>query len=260
MLSERRWSRLAHRLDDVEARFKASAEVGTSEDVTVVQTGFTLIADVQGRAPSVPQPILRAARTAINDDHDYNTAEVLARLRPTPVVLAPAVTNVERTASAALSSIRAADSTESAPTPSDLLLPLGDNDEQAQPPASAPTARQSREASSPSLSAQPAPAQGMSTLLSHHRSEQDSLTDELASMASRLKANSLAFADMLSKDRDLMDSAEKKLEGNLDGMTRERERLKGYTKKGGVTTWFVIGSVVAVLLAWLFMFGLMRIA
>ena len=100
----------------------------------------------------------------------------------------------------------------------------------------------------------------MSTLLSHHRSEQDSLTEELASMASRLKANSLHFADMLSKDRELMDSAEKKLEGNLDGMTRERERLKGYSKKGGVTTWFVIGSVVAVLLAWLFMFGLMRIA
>jgi hypothetical protein len=101
--------------------------------------------------------------------------------------------------------------------------------------------------------------QSLSNLLSHHRSEQESLTEELASMAERLKMNSLEFSHLLEKDKDLLQNAEEKLEGNLGGMIKERDRLKEYKKKGGVTTWFVIGAVLAVMGAWLFMFALMRI-
>lgn len=99
----------------------------------------------------------------------------------------------------------------------------------------------------------------MSTLLSHHRSEQDSLSSELAQMASALKANSLAFSTLLEKDKQLLGAAEEKLEGNLVGMTGTRERLKGYSKKGGVGLWFTIGATAAVAIAWFFMFALMRV-
>lgn len=108
---------------------------------------------------------------------------------------------------------------------------------------------------------QPSPSttQSLSTLLSHHRSEQDTLSEELAQMASRLKHNSVAFSDMLASDKALLETAEEKLEGNLGGMSKQRDRLKGYSKKGGVTTWFVIGAVAAVSLAWFLMFAMMRV-
>lgn len=105
----------------------------------------------------------------------------------------------------------------------------------------------------------PSDTQSLSNLLSHHRSEQESLTEELATMASRLKMNSLEFSQLLEKDKGLLEKADEQLDGNLTGMIKERDRLKDYKKKGGVTTWFVIGSVLAVLFAWLFMFALMRI-
>lgn len=78
-------------------------------------------------------------------------------------------------------------------------------------------------------------------------------------MASRLKMNSLEFSQLLEKDKGLLENAEQQLDGNLTGMIKERDRLKAYKKTGGVTTWFVIGAVLVVLLAWLFMFALMRI-
>lgn len=64
---------------------------------------------------------------------------------------------------------------------------------------------------------------------------------------------------MLASDKTLLETAEEKLEGNLGGMTKQRDRLKGYSKKGGVTTWFVIGAVAAVSLAWFLMFAMMRV-
>lgn len=105
----------------------------------------------------------------------------------------------------------------------------------------------------------PSDTQSLSNLLSHHRSEQESLTEELANMASRLKMNSLEFSQLLEKDKALLEKADEQLDGSLSGMIKERDRLKAYKKTGGVTTWFVIGSVLAVLFAWLFMFALMRI-
>lgn len=100
----------------------------------------------------------------------------------------------------------------------------------------------------------------ISTLLSHHRSEQDALTDELLQMSSRLKENSLAFSSLLSEDRTALENAEKKLETNYGGMVKQRERLKGYTKQARTSTWFVIVAVAGVATAWFLLFALMRIA
>ena len=154
----------------------------------------------------------------------------------------------------------------------DDLLPIKEEEEEEEeercvsnnnrPSEYAPTPR--RIDPSSGLRSIPAPevpgTQTATTLLSHHRSEQEQLTNELAEMASRLKDNSLAFASLLENDKVAMESAEGKLERNLGGMTKQRERLKGYTKKGGVTMWFTIGAVLAVTSAWFVMFGLMRIA
>lgn len=79
-------------------------------------------------------------------------------------------------------------------------------------------------------------------------------------MANRLKQNSLQFSGLLQTDKNLLENAELKLEKNLTNMQGQQTKLKGYTKKGGVTFWFTIGAVISVALAWFFMFALMRIA
>lgn len=79
-------------------------------------------------------------------------------------------------------------------------------------------------------------------------------------MAHRLKENSLQFSNLLQTDKALMENAEEKLEKNLTGMMGQQSRLKGYSKKAGVSFWFTIGAIIAVTLAWFFMFGLMRVA
>ena len=98
-----------------------------------------------------------------------------------------------------------------------------------------------------------------SSVMSHHRAEQDAITDELLQMSSLLKQNSVTFSDMLLEDRKAMETAEQKLDTNHDGMVKQRVRLKDYTKKAGVSTWFVIIAVSGVAAAWFMMFGIMRI-
>lgn len=94
----------------------------------------------------------------------------------------------------------------------------------------------------------------ISSLLSHHREVQDSLTEDLASMARQLKLNTLHFSSSLEKDKELLETADGNLGGNYDVMQKERGRLGAYSKKGGWTTCYVIMSVGAVAAAWMFMF------
>lgn len=97
------------------------------------------------------------------------------------------------------------------------------------------------------------------TLLTHHKATQEDLTTSLSSMAHQLKLNSLHFSDLLAKDREVMEGAQGKLEGNLESMTKERGRLGGYARKSGGTTCWTIGVVAMVAMAWFFMFLLIRI-
>ena len=96
----------------------------------------------------------------------------------------------------------------------------------------------------------------LSNLLQHHREMQDTLGDDLASMARQLKLNTLHFQSSLAADRSVMEDAEVKIGGNLVGMQGQSGRLGAYRKKGGTTTCFVILAVLGVSLAWMTMFAL----
>lgn len=96
----------------------------------------------------------------------------------------------------------------------------------------------------------------ISSLLSHHREVQETLTEDLASMARQLKLNTLQFSASLENDKTLLEEADGNLGGNYDQMQKERNRLGAYSKKGGWTTCYVVMSVGAVAAAWMCEFQL----
>lgn len=77
-------------------------------------------------------------------------------------------------------------------------------------------------------------------------------------MATQLKRNALHFSESLAKDQAVVEDAQVKLEGNYDVMKKERLRVRDLRGKTGGTTCLVIMSVVAVLVAFLFMVLLIR--
>lgn len=77
-------------------------------------------------------------------------------------------------------------------------------------------------------------------------------------MATQLKRNAVHFSESLAKDQAVVDDAQLKLEGNYDVMQRERLRVRDLRGKTGSTTCFVVMSVVAVLVAFIFMVLLIR--
>lgn len=155
-------------------------------------------------------------------------------LAPPPAPLSPAVVD-ERDPSA---------EPAAPPTEAAALLPLLPDE-----PAPTPALPRPRRASS----SKPA---DLSNLLQHHREMQDSLGDDLATMARQLKLNTLHFQSSLAADRLVMDEAEQRVGSNLVGMQGQSGRLGAYRKKGGTTTCFVILAVMGVSVAWFFMFAL----
>ncbi|KAL8276724.1 hypothetical protein RQP46_010903 [Phenoliferia psychrophenolica] len=103
------------------------------------------------------------------------------------------------------------------------------------------------------------PTTSSSTLLEHHASLQSSLLGSLTSMSSQLKENSKVFADSLEKDKEVVESAQGKLDGNLTRMKKEGGRLGGYGKKSGGMVWITIGLVGAVAAIWVGMFLLIKV-
>jgi hypothetical protein len=97
------------------------------------------------------------------------------------------------------------------------------------------------------------------TELQSERSIQDSLSGELLRMAGILKANSMAFADALERDRKILEEAGEKLQGNLTLMTRTRGRLGEYSQKARGMGWLTLGSVAVVCMSWVVMFILIRL-
>lgn len=88
---------------------------------------------------------------------------------------------------------------------------------------------------------------------------QEELSLQLSQMAAQLKRNALHFADSLDKDKNVIESAQEKLESNLGGMKGERTRLRDHSGKSSHTTWMVVGSLLTVVLAWVFMFFIIRL-
>ncbi|KAF8578030.1 hypothetical protein K439DRAFT_1363316 [Ramaria rubella] len=98
-----------------------------------------------------------------------------------------------------------------------------------------------------------------SSLLSASLQTHEELSNELARMATQLKRNTQFFSESLDKDKTLVQSAAEVLEKNYDSMTKERVRLKDHRGKSFGTTWMVFGSLLAVSIAWIFMFFIIRL-
>lgn len=96
------------------------------------------------------------------------------------------------------------------------------------------------------------------SLLSSSLKAHDDLSDELARMATQLRRNAEHFSAILEKDKGLVVSAEDALSKNAESMTRERDRLKKHSSKSFGTTWFTIGAILVVCLAFVWMVIIMR--
>jgi SNARE protein 1 len=86
----------------------------------------------------------------------------------------------------------------------------------------------------------------------------EELSNQLAQMATQLKRNAQHFSDSLVKDKAVVEEVQEKLEGNYTVMLKERLRLRDFRGKSGSTTWLVVGVIVAVLLMFVMMVGVIR--
>ncbi|GAA5824344.1 hypothetical protein JCM11251_000383 [Rhodosporidiobolus azoricus] len=109
------------------------------------------------------------------------------------------------------------------------------------------------------LPASSGPGEGSADLLSHHHALQSSLLTDLTSLSGALKANTVAFSENLDKDREVMERAQKGLEGNSGKMGEGQKRLEKVRGRTRGTTCWTVGAVVAVVIAWVLMFGLLRL-
>jgi uncharacterized protein (DUF342 family) len=99
-----------------------------------------------------------------------------------------------------------------------------------------------------------------SDLLSHHHSLQSTLLDSLTDLSSALKTSTVQFSTNLAKDKEVLERAQNKLEGNSESMEKNQGRLKTVRGKTRGTTCWTVGAVVVVVVMWIMMFGLMRVA
>jgi hypothetical protein len=76
-------------------------------------------------------------------------------------------------------------------------------------------------------------------------------------MTTQLKRNAMHFFESLAKDQAVVEDAQEKIEGNYDVMKKERLRVGDLRGKTG-STCLVVMSVVAVLIAFVFMVLLIR--
>lgn len=93
-----------------------------------------------------------------------------------------------------------------------------------------------------------------------HKALQEELSNQLAVMSAQLKRNALHFASNLEKDKAAVEEAQSKIEGNLTFMEVQRARLKNFAGKSGGTTWLTLGIVLFVILVFVVMIGVIRLA
>lgn len=83
--------------------------------------------------------------------------------------------------------------------------------------------------------------------------------DQVAHMATQLKRNTLHFSEMLRKDQAVVEETKEKLESNFDVMQKERLRLRDHRSKSWGTTWLTVLVVLAVLILFVMMVGIIRL-
>ncbi|KAF9444861.1 hypothetical protein P691DRAFT_735883 [Macrolepiota fuliginosa MF-IS2] len=165
--------------------------------------------------------------------------------------------SLARSPPGALSTLINHTSTTSPPATS-LLSPISSLLPATPTPTSAPSflSRSSTAATSTAIS-----TSASNTLNSRKQTSnalQEELTAQLAQMATQLKLNTLHFSDSLVKDKAVIEETQEKLEDNFGTMLAERFRLRDFRGKSGSTTWMVVGVVVAVLLLFVIMVGVIR--
>ncbi|KDQ21723.1 hypothetical protein BOTBODRAFT_50297 [Botryobasidium botryosum FD-172 SS1] len=133
------------------------------------------------------------------------------------------------------------------PPSESLLLPPGNPSSTLLPPS-----RTSDPTTSTTTPAAP-------TFLTTSLQTQEDLSLQLAQMATQLKRNAIHFSESLSKDKGIVDEAAEKLEANFVRMKEERLRLRDHRAKSGGTTCMVMGAVIAVIIAWILTFLVIRI-
>ncbi|GAA5974842.1 hypothetical protein JCM5350_004468 [Sporobolomyces pararoseus] len=98
-----------------------------------------------------------------------------------------------------------------------------------------------------------------SDLLSHHHALQSSLLSDLTSLSTALKTSTQTFSQNLEKDKEVMQEAEKRLEGNELKMKVQQERMKGLRGKTRGTTCWTLGILVIVAGMWITVFLLIKV-
>ncbi|KAJ1804054.1 hypothetical protein LPJ56_005711 [Coemansia sp. RSA 2599] len=118
-------------------------------------------------------------------------------------------------------------------------------------PSSMPSAhvRRSSMAEKRAGKAVPDSVEGVERLLKSQRATQDDLSSDLAKMAGILKKNSLAFSDLVEKDRVLVQETTDLLDKNTANLEKHGGRLTKYRKRAWGTTgmtWLAVLVVVSV--------------
>ncbi|KAJ2443843.1 Trimethylguanosine synthase [Coemansia sp. RSA 2424] len=95
----------------------------------------------------------------------------------------------------------------------------------------------------------PNSVEGVERLLKSQRATQEELTSDLVQMASVLKKNSVAFGDLIEKDKTVIEETSDLLNSNVAGVSGHGARLNKYRKRAWGTTgltWLMILVVVSV--------------
>ncbi|RXW24332.1 hypothetical protein EST38_g1525 [Candolleomyces aberdarensis] len=127
------------------------------------------------------------------------------------------------------------------------------------PRAGATTALENTSAFGSLAHRRPAPEKGKAKGTEAHTHLQTQLSDQLAQMAVQLKRNALHFAGSLEADKAVVEAAQSKIEGNMSFMETQRGRLKTLSGKTGGTTWLTLGIVLATVLLFMVMVGVIRV-
>ncbi|KAH9276624.1 hypothetical protein BASA83_000753 [Batrachochytrium salamandrivorans] len=100
----------------------------------------------------------------------------------------------------------------------------------------------------------------LALILERNRKLQDGLSGDLARHAEQLKMTSLLFRDKLITDAKVLSETDEQLGQNLTRLQRERRSIKAFTSKSWGTTFLIWGSIIGVILLFMFTFMVMRIA
>ncbi|KAF7313401.1 hypothetical protein HMN09_00495900 [Mycena chlorophos] len=165
---------------------------------------------------------------------------------PEPIPIPPPVDALSPVADTDNLLLSASDDVSSPPVPT-IILPTPESAAESLLLPSKPT-----KSTSTSTSLQP------SASMQHATLRQREMVDQMATMSEQLKRNSLYFAELLEKDKRVMEGAESKLESNFDFMQKTRVMTRDLRGKTGGTTCLVLLIVVFVMLVFVMMIGLIR--